>query len=134
MKSRTLTENFSELKEIFHRYLKAKLNLWRITLLENITRIFTYFFTSLVVIITIAIVLLFLAFAFTHWYAQSYGDIVMGYLIAAGAYLFIGVIVFVFRKQIFSNILLRHLASIFFQEEDLKDKNEEKSDENPVQP
>ncbi|MGC9342670.1 MAG: hypothetical protein ACP5E3_08225, partial [Bacteroidales bacterium] len=47
-----------------------------------------------------------------------YEDIAGGFLISAGFYLLLAVIIFLFRKQLFANNIVKNVSSIIFAEED----------------
>ena len=63
------------------------------------------------------LVLLFLSFAFAGWFAEITGlDIGTGYLVVAGFYIVLGLIVYVFRNQLIFNPTRKLFGKIFFGE------------------
>ena len=118
MKNNSLTKNLSELNIIIKSYLEARLNLLKVILLEKVTKIGTYFFTSFFVMVTFLFTLLFLAFAFSFWYGNTYGRISEGFLISAGFFLIVAVLLYVLRKPLFSNNIIKNISSIIFSEEE----------------
>ena len=59
-------------------------------------------------------ILLFLSFAFGHWYADNYGKIYVGYLILTTFYFIFGVIIFIFRKPLIYRPIRRITGGILF--------------------
>lgn len=117
MKDNSLTENFSELRDILKKYLDARVKLWKVLLLEKLAKMGTSILTILVLIVILASLLLLLLFAFSFWYGNVYGSIYCGFLISAGIYVLIGVLLFLLRRPIFSNNVIRNLGKIFFSED-----------------
>ena len=118
MKNKTLLENFSELNDVVKSYLDARINLWKVLLLEKITKTGTYFFSIVVSIVVIASLLLLLTFAFSFWYGNMYGNIYVGFLLSAGFYAVIGIILFLLRRPIFANNVVRNIGKILFVKDD----------------
>jgi energy-coupling factor transporter transmembrane protein EcfT len=120
MKDKTLTKNLSELNHVIKSYIDARIDLWKINLLDKIVKSGTYFFTSVMVMLALSFVLLFATFAFSYWYGNVYGNIATGFLISAGFYIILGIVFYFFRKPIFSNNIIRNIAEIIFSEDDRK--------------
>ena len=54
-------------------------------------------FLGLIFLFIAAFLMLFITLGFVSWYAENYGDQYVGYLIAAGFYLFVAFIIYIFR-------------------------------------
>lgn len=117
-KDTTIQENLSELQEAIHSYVNAKLNYWKITLIEKLARGGTYLFTTVLLLMSAIIILLLLAFAFSFWFADYYGTISQGLLISAGAFLIIIFIIFLLRRKIFANSIVKNMAEIIFEDKE----------------
>ena len=117
MKNNALEENLSSLNETIRNYLDARIKLLKLLLVEKITRTGTYFFSVVVGIVIIASLLLLLTFAFSFWYGYAYGSIYGGFLISAGFYIIVGILVFLLRRSIFSNNVVRNLSNILFSDD-----------------
>lgn len=115
MQRDTFKENISELNDIVQGYVQARMNLWKVDLLEKLTRIGTYFITSILVLVSVLMVLMLLSFAFSYWFGQNYGSTATGFLISGGVYVLLIIIGFIFRKQLFSNPIVKHISAIIFQ-------------------
>lgn len=123
MKGKTLSDNFAELNEIIKDYLNARYDYFRILVLEKITKVGTYFITTLSLITIFLFVLLFLTFAFSFWYSQHVGEISEAFLISAGFYLFLGILVYLLRKPLFSGSIVRNISEILFPENEESKKD-----------
>lgn len=118
MKNRSLVENISELNDIIKSFIEARLDLWKLILLQKVTRLGTYLLSTIIIAIIILMVIVLLTFAFTQWYSITYGPLSEAYLFAAGFYVVLAVLVYFLRKNLFSNMMVRNIASIIFSDED----------------
>jgi hypothetical protein len=66
-------------------------------------------------------VLLFLSFAFASWYEYHYGELYVGYLILAGIYLLLALVIYIFRKELIFNPIRKITGGILFSEATEKD-------------
>mgnify|MGYP006279139207 CR=1 FL=1 len=118
MKKKTITENLEGLNESIVRYVNARIELLKLQLIENISKIGTFFLTSVFIFFSILLILILLAFAFSHWYANNYGTLSEGFLISVGFVVVIAIIVFLLRKPLFMNSIVRIVSKIIFQEKE----------------
>ncbi|MGW8316781.1 MAG: phage holin family protein [Bacteroidales bacterium] len=116
MENHSLKENISELNSIIKSYIEARIDLWKVLLLEKVTKIGTYFFTVIAVLITFLFTLLFLTFAFSFWFGNAYGNITTGFLISAGFFLILALVIYWLRKPLFSNNIIKNIGSIIFSD------------------
>ena len=121
MENNSLKENLTELNTIIKSYIEAKFDLWKVLLLEKVTKIGTYFITVISILITFLFTLLFLTFAFSFWFGNTYGNITAGFLISAGFFLILALVIYRLRKPLFSNNIIKNIGSIIFSEDE-KDK------------
>jgi hypothetical protein len=124
MGNQTITENFSELSSSVRKYIQAHIDLLKVRLLEKLVKIGTYFFSLVTLILILAFILISLTFAFSFWYGQVYGNLVGGFLISAGFYLLMAILVIIFRKKLFTNNIIRNLSQILFSDDE-NENNEE---------
>lgn len=118
MENNSLKENLSELNTIIKSYIEAKIDLWKVLLLEKVTKIGTYFFTVIAVLITFFSILLFLSFAFSYWYGNTFGNMTVGFLISAGFFLLLALLLYGLRKPLFSNNIIKNIGSIIFSDDE----------------
>lgn len=120
MKKDSLTDNITELNDIVKNYLEARVDLWKVMFLEKLSKIGTYFFSAISILLIALFFLLCLTLAFSFWYGNTYGNLSEGFLISAGFFVLLAFILFFLRKQLFSNNIIKNIASIVFSEEDKK--------------
>ncbi len=110
-------EEITEIGKDAQNYIELKKDLFKLKLLKKITRSGSYMLSSIVIMITILFALLLVSFAFSFWYGKYYGNIHEAFLICAVFYVIVAVFVYVFRKQLFSNHLIKNLSGVVFSDE-----------------
>ncbi len=125
MADNTIKENFTELNDAITGYINAKINLWKVIFIEKIAKAGTYLFSAILILLSILFILLLLSMAFSFWFAAYYCTIAQGFLISAGIYTLIAIMVFLLRRRLFSNNIVKNVASIIYDEEDEENKNSE---------
>ncbi|WP_462281228.1 hypothetical protein [Salinivirga cyanobacteriivorans] len=118
MKDTVLIEHISKLKVAIESYIEARIDLAKATLLEKISKAGTFFLTSFTLIMVVAAFLLLLAFAFSYWYAEAVGKIYTGFLIAAGSYMLIGLLAYLFRRKLFTDNIIKTIGKIVFSDKE----------------
>ncbi|MFP4557304.1 MAG: hypothetical protein ACLFNU_10565 [Bacteroidales bacterium] len=113
-----LSENFSVVSDVLKGYLKSKIDLLKLELLQKYTNAGVHLLTSVSVIISAFAACIFLMFSFSFWYGNRTGSLDQGFLISAGFFAFIIVLLIVFRKAIFSRNLIKVFSSILFTDEE----------------
>ncbi len=119
-KETSLQENFSELQEAINSYVNARLNYWKITLIEKVARAGTYLFSAMLLLAAATFIFLLLSLAFSFWFAEHHGSLVNGILISAGVYALIVFIIFLFRRKLFANSIVKNIADIIYEDEEKK--------------
>ncbi len=118
--SKDLTKNLGELNGSVKSYVQTKIDLVKITFLEKTTRFTSYFFSFLVVLMFLMLIIGFAATAFAVWYGQTYNNYVEGLLIAGGALILMAFVFILIRKQIVTNSVLKNFSEILFEEDEEK--------------
>ncbi|HYW97047.1 MAG TPA: phage holin family protein [Bacteroidales bacterium] len=120
MEKNALSENLAEITAAIKSYVNTRFDLLKLTLLQKITRAGTYMLTFVSVLVSLFSILIFLMFAFSFWYGERTGSLSEGFLISAGIFLLLLIILFLLRRVIFSNTLIRIFSHILFSDEDDK--------------
>ena len=118
MEKNALSENFAEISSVIKKYVNARIDLLKLTLLQKITRAGTFMLTFVSVLVSLFAVLIFLMFAFSFWYGERTGSLSTGFLISAGVFAILLILVLLLRKVIFSNTLVRVFSHILFSDDD----------------
>ena len=122
MSNNSIHDNFSELQEAVQGYVEARINYYKITLIEKAAKVGTYMFSSTLILLSVLFIFLLLALAFSFWYAANKGSITEGLLISAGLFALIAFIAYLLRRKLFANSIVRNIASVLYDEEDKADK------------
>ena len=118
MKDKSLTDSLSELNDVVKQYVNARIHLVQVILLDKFTKAITFIIITVIIIMTASFVLLLLALAFSYWYSQSYGSLIEGFLISAGIYVVIMLIVFWLRKPLISNAIIKDFSKMLFNDQE----------------
>ncbi len=93
----------------------------KLLIAKKMGEISSFFVLFSILLVLASFVFLFSSFAFVWWFSINYGDHFIGYLILAGFYLVIGVLLFVFRNQVIFGPLRKMSGEIFFAKEHTSD-------------
>ena len=115
--SKDLIENVSELNDSVKSYIKTKVDLIKLSILEKTTRFISYIFSMLVIILFSIMVIGFLFAAFAVWYGQTSGNYYAGLLIAAGCMVIIAALFIMLRNKIITNSVIKKFAEIIYEED-----------------
>lgn len=115
--SKNSINNFTELNEAVKNLVKVKIDLFKLSVLKKLSVFFSHLFSYLIIILFSALILICGAAAFSVWYGTNYGSLTEGFLISAGALIFLAVIFMVFRKRILTNPLLNKFSEALFEDQ-----------------
>jgi hypothetical protein len=113
-----LSKNLSTVTDVLKDYLQVKLDLFKLDLLKRSSRAGIFLFTFISVLFSVFAVAIFLMFSFSFWYGERTGNLAQGFLISAGVFFLILVVVFLLRKVVFGRILIKDISKILFSEDD----------------
>jgi len=91
--------NLNKLKDILSGYLKVKIELLKLDLTEHISKILSKVIAFLVIFIVAMFVLAFASFALANFLNEVWGNSFGGYLVLAGVYTIVLLIVLYFLKS-----------------------------------
>lgn len=118
MKDKSLIEDIHELSDVIKNYIEARIDLFKLGIIKKIAKIGTYFLSTIFISIIILVALFLLTQAFVGWYDEVYGSSSEALLISAGFYVFLAIMVFLFRKQLLTNRIVKNIAEILFDEDE----------------
>jgi hypothetical protein len=118
--SKNLTKNIGELSDSAKSYVQVKIDLAKLTLLEKVTRVTSYLFSVIVVMLFIFLVFGFGAAAFAVWYGQAFNNYFEGALIAGSGIIVLALLFILLRHKIITNPLVRNFSDILFDDEEEK--------------
>lgn len=116
--SKKLSDNFSGLNAAIQEYLRLRIDILKLSLLDKTAKTSLVIISHIVFIVLAALLFLFAAAAFVVWYGQSFNDYLAGLLIIAGLIAVLGLFFIIFRKRLIANNIVRQVSSILFEEEE----------------
>ncbi len=126
MKKGQFTDSFNEIFDTAKAYGKTQRLLFKLYLVEKVSRTGSMFISSIVASVLAGILLVFLTFAFSFWYGEKFGSLSTGFLISAGFYLLLFIIFIILRKPIVENQVVKKATDIFLEEEYLNESQDGK--------
>lgn len=120
------TDSFNNIFKTAKDYGKTQRLLFKLYLVEKVSRAGTMFLSSIVTSVIAAIFIIFLTFAFSFWYGETYGSLSTGFLISAGFYLLLFFIFLILRRSLIENQVVQKATDIFLEEEYLNESKDEK--------
>lgn len=118
METKSILENISGLKENLKAYLETKISYYALQTFEKAVNALTVLVSNGFVILLLWMALIFFSAAAGLYIGRLLESIELGLLIIGGFYLLLGIVFFVFRKQVFSRIIIRILVNVFFKEDE----------------
>jgi uncharacterized protein YggT (Ycf19 family) len=110
-------------------YIDLQIKLNKAVIAKKAEEFSSNFFLGLIFLFIAAFLMLFITLGFVSWYAENYGDQYVGYLIAAGFYLLVALIVYLFRGALVESPLRKLInksvlddAAEFVENPDISDK------------
>jgi len=116
--SSDLSRHIGEFLRVLQKLAKAKIDLFKLSLIEKSSGFFGFLFSSLFAVLVAGLTVAFGAAAFAVWYQNVYGNLVEGLLIAAGMLLLVAIIFFFIGKRLLVSVVIRNLSDILFDEEE----------------
>jgi len=100
MESDSFAGQFKRLFEQVKVYFNLRISYLRLYIAEYLIRFFSSLVLWMVIFLFLFFVLVFSSFAFAYWFGEITGRWSMGFLIVAGFYIFLALVMYLFRRQI----------------------------------
>ena len=100
MESDSFAGQFKQLFEQVKVYFNLRISYLRLYIAEYLIRFFSSLVLWMVIFLFLFFVLVFSSFAFAYWFGEITGRWSMGFLIVAGFYIFLALVMYLFRRQI----------------------------------
>jgi hypothetical protein len=123
MGTKSFFENISSIKENIGLYIEKKISLYTLIGFEKAAKGLSTAISISTVIVFMIMALFFLSAAAAIYIGKLLEAIELGLLVVGGFYIFLGIIFFLFRKQIFSSLIITFLADVFFKNDDDENEN-----------
>ena len=115
--SKNLTEDISELNIAVRKYVHARLDLIKLSILDKAAKTVTILYVLMVVLFFSLLIVAVGVAAFAVWYGETYNDYVGGLLISGGALLLLAILLIVVGRKLLSNTIIRNVSKSFFKKE-----------------
>lgn len=109
-----MLEHLSELKESLQDYIEARTSYYGLLALEKTVKLVTRLLSGGLLVVVLLVAVLFLSAAAALYIGTLLGSAGLGLLITGGFYLLLGLIVYLFRKRLFSSCVTRILVHELF--------------------
>lgn len=108
-------------------YLHTQINLLKLESVEKLTRIITVVLLLMLLVVLLAGTLFYLSFGFIWWsrHILGGGDILPGILIVSAFYMLLLIFIYLFKKQIIINPMVKLFSGIFFTNITVEEDEEE---------
>jgi hypothetical protein len=110
MSTESINQSFQAIRIELGRHINLRTQLAGLLINKKVAAVATQLFTIILLGGFISMIFLLLSFAFVFWYGSSVGPYHHGFLIISLVYFIVGVIVFVNRKRLFYQPIIRKLS------------------------
>jgi hypothetical protein len=109
-----MIEDINSTKKDIQEYLEIKLDLIRLHMAENISRMMSSAINLTIIGYLLFFILFFLSFAAGYYLGSVFNSVELGFLCVAGFYIIILLIFLIFRKKIIEKTVIKAIVKLFF--------------------
>lgn len=124
----SLSELFKRLLKQVRIYLNLRVDYLRLYVAEYLIRFFSGLVLSMVIFLFLFFVLVFGSFAFAYWFGEITGRWSVGFLIIAGFYILLAVLIFALRRVLivkpFTQLIIKQMELNKFNDPEDEKKEE----------
>lgn len=118
MDNTRIADNISEVIDASRKYAKANLKLFKLTLLERLSKVVSLIISATLIMFGLAIVLLFLCIAGAMYIGGLLHSSALGFLVMGLMFLVPVIILWINRKTLVINTVIRKMNDIVFAEDE----------------
>ncbi len=118
MEKKSFFENISEIGENLMLYIETNVSLYKLIALEKAVKALTVVVSNTFIILFLVLSLIFFSAAAALYFGRILESTELGLLIVAGGYFLLGIVFYVFKKQIFSRLIIKFLINIFVKDDE----------------
>ena len=123
MEGKSFFQNISEFRENLLKYVETHVSYYGLVAFEKAVKLVSSLVSSTVTLLLIMLALIFFSGAAGLYFGKLLQSYELGLLIIGGFYLLLGIVFFIFRKKIFSRVVIKSLGEVFFQDDENQDQN-----------
>ncbi len=125
METDSLSSQIKQLIDEIKVYVNLRISYLRVNVAEFLIRFFSGLVLWMVIFLFLFFVLVFGSFAFAYWFGELTGKMSLGFLIIAGFYILLAVLIFAFRRP----LIVRPFTKMIIDQMELEINNDEKDEE-----
>ena len=114
MEKSHIADNVSEVIDASRKYIDANIDLFKLTLLERLSKVVSLIISSILVLIGASLFVLFIFLAAAIFIGHLLHSLELGFLILSGLFLLLTAIFWKLRKRLFINSVVQSLNEILF--------------------
>ena len=118
MEKTRITDNISELIDVSRKYIEANLKLYKLSLLERISKVVSLIISTTLVMLGGALFILFLSLSIAVYIGNLLESQALGYLIMALIFLLLVIFLWIKRQTLVINRVIRNLNDIVFTDDE----------------
>jgi len=111
---------FEDLGNTVRDYIDMRIDEIKLSLTENLSMIFNNLIFIFIITLILALILIFLGLALSTWMEEITNSAIIGNIITAGLFIILGIIVSIFRKNLFTNTFVKLFTKLFFDTKKVK--------------
>ena len=113
----SLKEELNNGKDDVQDYLNARLDLLRLNMAENFSKVLSGFIIKSVILFVLFFALLFVSLAIANWLNATYDYPGIGFIFVAGFYLLFIIVFWMLRRVLIEKPIIQSMIEIFFPPE-----------------
>jgi hypothetical protein len=111
----SLSDQIKQLIEEIKVYVNLRISYFRVHVAEFLIRFFSGLVLWGVIFLFLFFMLVFGSFPFAHWFGSITGNLALGYLIVAGVYILLALLIYSFRRP----LIVRPFTKMIMEQMDL---------------
>jgi hypothetical protein len=125
MEQESLSDQIKNLYKEIKVYINLRISYLRLNMAEFLIRFFSGFVLWGVIFLFLFFVLVFGSFAFAFWFGELTGKMSLGFLIIAGLYVLLALLIYAFRRP----LIVRPFSKMIITQMDLDKLNDQEDEE-----
>ena len=122
--NKSIPESVLSIIDGIRTYLGLKLEYLRVTGLERLINVLSSLLIGLLTVAIAFFIMLFLSLAFVWWYGEHIDNMPLAYVLVAGIWLILGLVIYLLRRPLIINPLVRKwFSEIAFMEQEEGSEN-----------
>ncbi len=118
MSKKDIINNFEDVKEEFKNYIDNEIEYRKLTIVEKLSRVSVSIISNIIVLYFLLLILLFSSIAAGFYLGDILNSVSLGFIIIAGLYLLILVIIILLKRYIIEKPVIKSFIKLFFQNKD----------------